>query len=81
MAGAAGLGLFHAGVEQGWWEGPTQCAATASAEGDLLGNILAAPLVRCDQIPWSLFGLSMAGWNALWSATAAIVALLWWRRA
>lgn len=81
MALSAGLGLFHAGVEQRWWEGPTQCAAGFSADDDLLGSILSAPLVRCDQIPWSFLGLSMAGWNAVISAAALVAALWLWRRA
>jgi disulfide bond formation protein DsbB len=73
MAAAAGLGLFHAGVEQGWWEGPTACAssaALAASPAEMLDNLLATPMVRCDAIPWSLFGLSMAGWNTLISAAA-----------
>ena len=65
----SGIGFFHAGVEQGWWEGVTACAGggdvTALSTEDLLSSILDAPLVRCDEIPWSLFGISMAGWNAL----------------
>ena len=64
----AGIGLFHAGVERGLWEGPTTCSSQ-SIEGlsadELLNQILSAPVVRCDEIPWELFGLSMAGWNAV----------------
>lgn len=67
---AAALGLYHAGVEQGWWEGPATCTAGpvagVSAE-DLLNQILAAPLVRCDEVAWSLLGLSMASWNMVLS--------------
>lgn len=61
----SGIGFFHAGVEQGWWEGPTTCSAApmgGSAE-ELLADIMNAPLIRCDEIAWSLFGLSMAAWN------------------
>jgi disulfide bond formation protein DsbB len=64
----AGIGMFHAGVEQGWWQGPTACSGGGvdSLDPDaLFDQIMAAPLVRCDEIPWELFGLSMAGWNAL----------------
>ncbi len=74
LAGAAAagttsaIGFYHVGVEQGWWQGPTTCSAgpigNVSSE-ELLDQILSAPLVRCDEIPWELFGLSMAGWNAL----------------
>lgn len=76
---AAGLGLFHAGVEQRWWQGPTTCSAapTAGASAqDILAEVMAAPIVRCDAIPWELFGLSLAGWNALLSALIG-GAVLW----
>jgi disulfide bond formation protein DsbB len=75
MAAAAGLGLFHAGVEQKWWQGITACTAPVSAgmsTADMLDTLMNAPLVRCDEIPWSLMGISMAGWNALISTGAAL---------
>ena len=75
MAIAAGLGLFHAGVEQKWWQGVTACTAPVSAgmsTAEMLDTLMNAPLVRCDEIPWSLLGVSMAGWNALVSAGAAL---------
>ena len=65
---AAAIGLFHAGVEQQWWQGPTACTAAPAAGGDIFADMLTAPVVRCDAIPWELFGLSLAGWNALLSA-------------
>jgi len=70
----AGLGLFHAGVEQGWWEGVTACAGGAGLAMDadaLFDQIMNAPMVRCDQIAWSFAGLSMAAWNGLLSAALA----------
>ena len=75
----AGIGVFHAGVEQHWWQGITACAATPAggSNADIMAQILAQPLVRCDAIPWSLFGLSMAGWNALISTLIGGFAL--WR--
>ena len=74
------IGGFHAGVEYGWWEGLTACTATISADGDILKSIMNAPLNRCDQAPWSLFGISLAGYNFLLSTLGAI-AILWaiWR--
>ena len=68
IAVSGAIGLFHAGVEYGWWEGLTSCTATGAAT---LEDILAAPVVRCDQVQFSFLGLSMAGWNALISLTAA----------
>lgn len=72
------IGAFHAGVEYRWWEGFTQCTSTAgSGSGNILADIMAAPMIRCDQAQWTLFGISLAGWNALFSlgGGAAIVAL------
>ena len=70
------IGAFHAGVEYGWWEGVTACTALPSADGDdLMEAILNAPLVRCDVAPWSLFGVSLAGWNFLISTGSALLIL------
>ena len=71
------VGGFHAGVEYGWWEGITACSTTLTAGGDPLEAIMNAPVVRCDVAPWSLFGISLAGWNFLIStAAAATIAML-----
>ena len=66
------IGAFHAGVEYGWWEGVTACTSTVATGGDPLEAILNAPLIRCDVAPWSLFGISLAGWNFLFSSAAAV---------
>ena len=73
----SGIGAFHVGVEQGWWQGPTACSGggdlgAVSAE-DLMAQIMSAPLIRCDEIAWSLAGISMAGWNAILSFGLALV--------
>jgi disulfide bond formation protein DsbB len=74
VAVSGAIGVFHAGVELGWWEGVTHCTATGAKS---LQDILNVPLVRCDQVQWSLLGISMAGWNAILSlaGAAAIVGL------
>ena len=68
MAVSVGLGLFHAGVEQKWWDGPGSCSgldpAGMSAE-QMLNALESTPLVRCDEIVWDLWGITMAGWNGL----------------
>ena len=73
LAGAATAG-YHVGVEQKWWEGPTSC--TSSALNDLDINalkeaIMKAPVIRCDDVAWTLFGISMAGYNLLLALGAA----------
>ena len=79
VLGGAGIAAFHVGVEQHWWQGITTCSApaTVGSTADVMSQIMAAPLVRCDAIAWSLFGVSMAGWNALISS--AIGGLALWR--
>ncbi|RKF19092.1 disulfide bond formation protein B [Altericroceibacterium spongiae] len=67
------IGGYHAGVEYGWWEGLTTCSTVPSGGEDPLMAILNAPLVRCDEVQWSLFGISLAGWNFLISTAGAIV--------
>lgn len=70
------IGLFHAGVEYGWWPGITSCAAAfGDGTGNALEDIMNTPLIRCDQPAWTLFGISLAGYNFLVS-TASAVAIL-----
>lgn len=73
MLGNAGIALFHAGVERHWWQGITRCTAPPLA-GDarsMMADLLSQPLVRCDAIPWQMFGISMAGWNFIVSLILA----------
>ena len=74
------IGAFHAGVEYNWWEGVTACTATAAAGSDPLASIMAAPIVRCDVAPWTLGGISLAGFNFLISTGAGLAILFLIRR-
>jgi disulfide bond formation protein DsbB len=70
------LGVFHAGVEYHWWQGPQACAGNIPrglSTEQLKKYLFGAKMVRCDETVWSLWGLSMAGWNALLSAVLAFV--------
>ena len=69
IAISGAIGVFHAGVEYGWWEGLTTCTASGGLSLDELMNV---PLVRCDEVQWSLFGISLAGWNFLVSTASAL---------
>jgi len=76
---SAGIGGYHTGVERGWWQGPADCSGGPvggmSAEA-LLDQILAAPVTRCDEVPWEMLGLSMASWNMIASLGLAGVWVL-----
>lgn len=70
----AGIGVYHTGVERGFWEGPTTCTSGpigGLTPEQLMEQIMGAPLVRCDEVPWELFTLSMASWNAIISFALA----------
>ncbi len=72
------IGGYHAGVEAGIFEGFTQCTIVTGGGSpeDALARIMAAPVIRCDQVQWSLLGISMAGWNAILSTAGALL-ILW----
>ena len=74
IAISGAIGVYHAGVELGYWEGITTCTATGAAS---LQDILNVPMIRCDQVQFEFLGISMAGWNAILSlgGAAAILAL------
>ncbi len=73
------IGAYQAGIEWKWWPGPTACTGDRVV---LTGSLdLNEPVVRCDIAAWRLFGLSLAGYNALISfAAAAAAGLLLMRR-
>lgn len=73
----AGLGAYHAGVEWRWWAGPRDCSGGVSSFGsavDLMRQINASTVVRCDEAAWRFLGLSLAGYNVLISAAMAAIA-------
>lgn len=72
------IGVYHAGVEADIFEGLTHCTAShhGGSTQDILKAIMATPLVMCDDVQWSFLGISMAGWNAIVSLSAALI-ILW----
>ncbi|WP_101779079.1 disulfide bond formation protein B [Sinorhizobium medicae] len=74
----AGLGVYHAGAEWHFWEGPSTCATTAqgvsSDVGDLLGDLDAKHAPSCTDAALRVFGLSFAGWNVVASLVLAAIA-------
>ena len=75
VAISGGLGVYHAGIEWHWWPGPQSCTGSAFqyAGGHLDLN---TPVVMCDRAAWRLFGLSLAGYNAVISLALAAAATL-----
>lgn len=81
----AGIAIFHVGVEQHWWPGLASCGATGQvpATFEEMQRMMTQTVVPCDKPAWTLFGISMAGYNALlsivvglWAVATAGAALL-----
>ena len=78
FAVGSAIAIFHIGVEQQLWQGTPECGNfinTASVEA-LRKQLLAQPIVRCDEVAWSLFGISMAGYNFLISTSLLLYSLV-----
>src|SRR6267378_2872530 len=74
----AGLGAYHAGIEWGFWPGPTECTGPVldlGRAGSLLDNLDKVKVIRCDEVQWRLLGLSLAGYNVLISLAMAALAI------
>ncbi len=75
----AAIAFYHVGVEQGWFEGLAACKASGETPATLeeLRALLfdAPPAPRCDEVQWSLFGVSLAGYNMLYAAGLAVLSL------
>jgi disulfide bond formation protein DsbB len=73
----AWLGGYHAGVEWGFWPGPTECAGPVldlGKAGSLFDNLDKVKVIRCDEVQWRFLGLSLAGYNVLISLAMAALA-------
>ena len=80
---SGGLAFYHVGVEQHWFAGPTACTGPGGAAHsveELKAQLLAQQPVRCDEVQWSLFGVSLAGLNLVASVVLAGLSLFAWRR-
>lgn len=77
--GSTGLAAYHVGVEQHWIAGPTACtggASGAKSAEELMKFLSEQQTTRCDEIQWSLAGLSLAGWNLVISLGLLAIAAL-----
>jgi disulfide bond formation protein DsbB len=78
VLGNAWLGAYHAGVEWGLWQGPTDCTGPVGnlgSAGNLLERLDTVKVIRCDEVQWRFLGLSLAGYNVLISLLMAAIAV------
>lgn len=76
MLANAGIASYHVGVEQHWWASTCSVSGAAQTLDALRAQIMQAPVVRCDDIQWSLFGITMAGYNVVVSLALSAFAFL-----
>ena len=72
----AGIALYHTGVESQWWLGPTSCTRSgplAQTAEELMAMLNKPIVVSCDVVQWSLFGISMAGYNCLYAVGCTVL--------
>lgn len=79
FAYGAGLGIYQAGAEWQFWDGPNDCgggSAAPSSASNMLQALQTTRVVSCTEASWRMFGLSFAGWNAVASSGLALFSLL-----
>lgn len=84
FATVSGYALYHVGVEQKWWAGPSSCTGGGTFEVpaggfDLTAAMSETKIVMCDEVAWELLGISMAGYNFILSFGLMLLCLfaLW----
>ena len=58
-------GLYHFGIEMNFWTGPDECSSNIDFSKDTLTYLLNKSTIKCDEVMFEIFGLSLAGWNAM----------------
>jgi len=79
LLGTAAIALFHTGVEYHWWQGLASCTGnldTSQSLSDLQQQLLATPVIPCDRPAWTMFGISMAGYDFLYAAVLGLFCLI-----
>jgi disulfide bond formation protein DsbB len=79
FAVGTGIAFYHVGVQELWWQGPAMCGGVQSGAGsiaDLKAQLMAQPIIRCDKIDWTLFGITMPTVNVFFSAALTVFCLI-----
>ncbi len=85
LLAGSGIAAYHTGVEQNWWAGTAACGGGNLPENatieELQKYLSRQPVVRCDVPAWKLFGISMTGYNLMYSTVFAVFILAGIRKA
>jgi disulfide bond formation protein DsbB len=77
LTAGAGIGVYHAGIEWGWWQGPVSCSGggLSAPSGDILSALKRSSVVPCNEAALRILGISLAGYNTLIAGALALVAI------
>lgn len=79
LLATAGIALFHTGVEYHWWQGLASCTGnldTSQSISALQQQLLNTPVIPCDRPAWTMFGISMAGYDFLYATALGLFCLV-----
>jgi len=79
LLATAAIAVFHTGVEYHWWQGLASCSGNLDTSQSLSGleqQLLNTPVIPCDRPAWTMFGISMAGYDFLYAAALGLVSLI-----
>jgi disulfide bond formation protein DsbB len=79
LLATAAIALFHTGVEYHWWQGLASCGGNLDTSQSLSGleqQLLATPVIPCDRPAWTMFGISMAGYDFIYATALGLVCLI-----
>ena len=69
-------GLYHFGIEMNFWTGPDGCSSNIDFSKDTLTYLMNKSPIKCDEVMFEIFGLSLAGWNAVASFFMFLLAII-----
>ena len=67
-------GLYHFGIEMNFWTGPDKCSSNIDFSKDTLTYLLNKSPIKCNEVMFEIFGLSLAGWNSVASLFIFLIA-------
>ena len=72
------LAFYHFGVEQHWWSGTESCMQKQTLPmnfNEFQEKLLTKMPKRCDEVEWTLFGLSMSVYNLIASSVLGLFSI------
>jgi disulfide bond formation protein DsbB len=79
----AAIAFYHVGVEQNWWASAAACGGGVTEQISIYQFqtlLQQKPAKACDEVDWTLFGISMATYNVSGAFGLAAASAYVWRQ-